>query len=143
MWKLYAKNEKGIAIQTNINNFKDSFEKSDRNIYAGKVDYINYEKDTFYGESSHKYYAMNLFSLFIHKRKIYSYENEYRAICKDSKGSQLKGVFIKVNLHKLIHQIYLSPFATKKEYLEIENKLNELDIRIPMSYSSFKAQPYF
>jgi len=143
MWKLYAKDEKGIAIQTNLINFKDSFEKSDRHIYAGKVDYIDYETDTFYKESSHNYFAMNAFSLFIHKRKIYSYENEYRAICTDSKGSQINGIHILVNLNKLIHQIYLSPFAAEKEYLEIESKLNELRIKIPISFSSFKAQPYF
>jgi Protein of unknown function (DUF2971) len=143
MWKLYAKDKKGIAIQTNLADFKDAFENCDRTILAGKVDYIDYETDAFYKESGHKYYAMNGFSLFIHKRKIYSYENEYRAICTDSNGSQLKGVQIKVNLYKLIHKIYLSPFATENEYEEIENKLNELEIKIPISFSSFKAQPYF
>ena len=143
MWKLYAKDEKGIAIQTNLTDFKDSFEDSDRKIFAGKVDYINYETDTFYGESGHNYNLMNAFALFIHKRKIYSYENEYRAICKDSKGSELNGVYIKVNLYKLIQQIYLSPFATKKEYLDISNKMKESGIRIPISFSSFKAQPHY
>jgi hypothetical protein len=143
MWKLYAKDKKGIAIQTNLAEFKDAFENCDRTIFAGKVDYIDYETDTFYKESGHKYYAMNGFSLFIHKRKIYSYENEYRAICTDSNGPQSKGVHIKVNLYKLIHKIYLSPFATENEYAEIENKLNELEIKIPISFSSFKAQPYY
>lgn len=143
MWKLYAKDEKGIAIQTNLADFKEAFENSAKTIFAGKVDYIDYETDTFYKESDHKYYAMNAFSLFIHKRKIYSYENEYRAICKDSRGSELNGVNIKVNLYKLIHRIYLSPFATKSEYAEIENKLNELDLKIPINFSDFKTQPYY
>lgn len=143
MWKLYSKDEKGIAIQTDITSFKDSFENSDRNIFAGKVDYIDYETDTFYKESSHNYFSMNGFSLFIHKRKIYSYENEYRAICTDLKGSQHKGINIKVDLNKMIHKIYLSPYATEKDYSEIEVKLKELDIKIPISFSSFKTQPYY
>ncbi len=143
MWKLYAKDEKGIAIQTNLADFKDSFENSDRSIFAGKVDYIDYETDTFYKESGHNYFAMNLFSLFIHKRKIYSYENEYRAICKDPKGSEMNGVFIKVNLYKLIHQIYLSPYAMENEYMEIKNEINELGIKIPIIFSSFKKKTYY
>lgn len=143
MWKLYAKDEKGIAIQTTVADFKDSFENSDRTIYAGKVDYINYDTDTFYKESGHKYLLMNAFSLFIHKRKIYSYENEYRAICRDSQGSKLNGVFIQVNLNKLIHQIFLSPFATEREYKEITNKLEKIKLQIPIRFSSFKAQPYY
>ena len=48
MWKLYAKDKKGIAIQTNLAEFKDAFENCDRTIFAGKVDYIDYETDTFY-----------------------------------------------------------------------------------------------
>jgi len=52
-------------------------------------------------------------------------------------------VHINVNLYKLIHKIYLSPFATENEYTEIETKLNELELKIPISFSSFKAQPYY
>ena len=143
MWKLYAKDEKGIAIQTNLADFKDAFENSERDIFAGKVDYIDYETDTFYKASGHKYYAMNGFSLFIHKRNIYSYENEYRAICSNNISSQSEGVHIKVNLNKLIHKIYLSPFATENEFTEIEKKLNQLELKIPISFSNFKAQPYY
>ena len=142
MWKLYAKDEKGIAIQTNIVNFKDAFKDSDRTIYAGKVDYIDYETDTFYQESSHDYYLMNTFSLFIHKRKIYSYENEYRAICTDPKGSNYNGINIKVDLNKIINKIFLSPYSYAEEYSDIEAKMRELEIKIPICSSSFKAQPY-
>jgi len=143
MWKLYGKGEKGVAIQTDITNFKKAFESSDRNIFAGKVDYINYETDTFYKESAHNYYVMNAFSLFIHKRKIFSYEKEYRAICTDSNGSQYNGISIKVNLNNLIHQIYLSPFSVEKDYIDIQSRINELPVKIPISFSSFKAQPYY
>jgi len=143
MWKLYAKDEKGIAIQTNILNFKNAFNNCDKEIFAGKIDYIDYKTEPFYKDSSHNYFSMNAFSLFIHKRKIYSYEKEYRAICTDSNGSQFSGLNIKVDLDKIVHQIYLSPFATEKEYLEIEDKVKDLNIKIPICFSSFKAQPYY
>ncbi|MGD8780704.1 MAG: DUF2971 domain-containing protein [Ignavibacteria bacterium] len=143
MWKLYAKDERGISIQTDIKNFKDAFKESDRNIFAGKVDYIDYETDAFYQESSHNYFAMNAFSLFIHKRKIYSYENEYRGICTDPNGSKYNGINIKVDLNKIINKIYLSPYASEEEFFQIKTKLQELETEIPICYSSFKAQPYY
>lgn len=143
MWKLYSKDEKGVAIQTDIRNFKDSFINSDGSISAGKVDYINYETDPFYEDSSHNYLAMNAFSLFIQKRKIYSYENEYRAIYTDSNGNQFKGININVDLNKIIQKIFLSPFASKEEYSNIEVKLKKLNIEIPISFSSFRARPYY
>ena len=143
MWKLYAKDEKGIAIQTDISNFKNAFNNTKENIYAGKIDYIDYETDTFYSESSHNYFSMNSFSLFIHKRKIYKYEKEYRAICYEPNGSKYPGLNIKVDLSKIIQHIYLSPFSSEKEHTRIENKLKDLGLNIPTCSSSFKAKPYY
>ena len=143
MWKLYGKDEKGIAIQTNISNFKNAFNNCSEEIFGGQIDYIDYETEPFYNESSHNYFRMNAFTLFIHKRKIYKYEKEYRAIYHNSNGSQYSGFNIKVDLNKLISKIYLSPFSSESEYLKVANKLKELNISIPICYSSFKAQPYY
>jgi hypothetical protein len=143
MWKLYAKDEKGITIQTDISSFKSAFNTCSEKIFAGKIDYIDYDNDPFYKESAHDYVLMNSFSLFIHKRKIYSYEKEYRAICYNSNGSQYTGLNINVDLKKIIHRIYLSPFSAKSEYLDIKNKLKDLAINIPLCFSSFKAKPYY
>lgn len=143
MWKLYSKDEKGIAIKTNLQNFKDSFHKCERNIFAGKIDYIDYETECFYGSSSHNYTSMNLFSLFIHKRKIYSYEKEFRAICSDSNGNNLKGLSIEVDLNNLIQEIYLSPYSDENQLSNVQNKIKELNLNYEVKFSSFKSKPYY
>ena len=60
MWKLYSKDKKGVAIKTDIQNFKDSFVNRDRNIFAGKIDYIDYENELFYEESDYNYIIKDL-----------------------------------------------------------------------------------
>lgn len=143
MWKLYSKDKKGVAIKTDIQNFKDSFVNRDRKIFAGKIDYIDYENELFYEESEYNYTAMNGLTLYMHKRKMFSYEKEYRAICRDSNGSNHEGINIKVDLSKLIQEIYLSPFSSETEFDELNLRLKELNHNIILQKSSFNAKPYY
>ena len=41
MWRLYSREEDGIAIQTDFNSFKNSFTCSE-SIYVGNVNYVDY-----------------------------------------------------------------------------------------------------
>ncbi len=143
MWKLYSINNKGIALQTDIQNFKDSFENSDRTIFAGKVQYIDYEKDYFYGQSGYDYKFANSFTAYIHKRIIYDYEKEYRAICTDPKdGKNKNGIKIKVTLDKLIRTIYLAPNTLDDNYNLVTNIVNNISKDINVIRSSFNSIPY-
>ena len=140
MWKLYSKNDKGIALQTDIQSFKDSFENSERPIFAGKVQYIDYEKDRFYGRSGYDYKSGNGFTAYIHKRIIYDYEKEYRAICTDPKeGINRKGIKIKVTLNKLIQNIYLAPNTLDDNFNLVKDICNDINV----IRSSFNSTPYF
>ena len=113
MWNLYLKSNEGVAIQTTFENIKECFNQINENIYIGTVRYIDYDSDIF---SSDKSFAFNFLRAFLHKRKSYSHENEYRAIIWDNGSSELKmlasnesGIYIPVDLNILIEKIIVIP----------------------------------
>lgn len=125
MWKMYAKEKLGIAIKTDLDSLKKSFEGTDRNIYIGEVEYYNNEKP--------QYQTGNLFSSFLVKHHYYEFEQEVRCInqLSDKVNNELEDTKrIKVDLNELIKEIYISPFASKGgflsviEFLKRKHKLN-------------------
>jgi hypothetical protein len=126
MWNIYAKNY-GVAIQTTYKKLKDSFSKTDKPVYIGKVIYFNEERDQMPKE--------NPMAPFIRKRCMYQYENEIRCcymISKTAEGGFLweeqdtyNGVFVDVDLNTLIERIYISPYAPKW-YRDLVARTNEV-----------------
>ena len=115
MWKLYLKSNEGIAIQSNFERLKTSFNYEKDNIYIGKVKYIDYEKELV---------PEGPLQCFVHKRKSYQHEKELRAIIQrlPSKGISrrarrpfLNGLYVPVDLDILIGRIYVAP--TSPEWL--------------------------
>jgi hypothetical protein len=69
MWKLYSQSSDAICIQTTFE--KLAFELPDF-VYAGMVDYIDYELGTISQD--------NIFNRFLRKRKSFEHERELRAL---------------------------------------------------------------
>ena len=69
MWDLYASRGQGICISTRYCDLANALSED---IFLGKVNYINYDSES--------YPVDNFFSLVMHKRKAYEYEQEVRAI---------------------------------------------------------------
>jgi hypothetical protein len=147
MWGLYLKSNEGVAIRTDIGSFKDSFKNYSYNVNIGVARYINYETDIF----------SNTFSLsdpFIHKRKIYEHEKEYRAIIRDDiqnfkDEKQNGGIFVPVDLKLLIKKIILAPDSPEwfKELVEDTLKTYKLDVKVVRSVVDdepykFDLEPY-
>jgi hypothetical protein len=117
MWKLYSKNGKGIAIQSNFKKFKESFDICNPCIHIGKVSYVNH----FDGYSKRN--LNNDYSPFLYKEYSFKHEEEIRAIVslKDTtKEENSNGMYVDVNLDKLIENIYVSP-KSSKNFLELVN----------------------
>lgn len=114
MWRLYAREEDGIAIKTDFDSFKKSFICSET-IFIGKVSYIDYKRE-FVPED-------NAFHLFLHKRKSFAHEHEVRAISmrmgEDDEISiklrtgSLFGVYYEVDLFLLIKEVIVAPFCSR------------------------------
>lgn len=121
MWRLYLKGNEGIAIQTTFDSFSNCFEKYDGPVYIGQVRYKDYAEDIYYDDYDPgliKFYSHNGFLPFIHKRKYYEHEREYRAIAwLADKGktynhkSTESGIFIPINLDILIVKVLIAPGA--------------------------------
>jgi hypothetical protein len=124
MWQLYAAGGRGIAIQTSISDFKKAFETTSHDIYTGKVIYIDYETEGFYhGE---KGFFPNPLVSFIHKRKIFQHEQEYRALLRDK--TEPDGVAVDVDLRLLVQRVVVAP---KTPYWQLEAVQLLLDDLLP------------
>jgi len=144
MWNIYARNY-GVAIQTTYKKLKDSFRKTDKPVYIGKVIYFNEEKDQIPTE--------NPMAPFIRKRGMYRYENEIRCCYKVSQSTEgdflweeqdtYNGVFLDVDLHTLIERIYISPYAPKwyRDLIARTNEVFKIDKEIRHS-SVFQSENF-
>lgn len=145
MWRLYLKNiNEGLAIKTNIDSFKASFECATEKVYIGSVKYKNYETGT-YQEGYPMRIFENMFLPFLHKRNIFAHEKEYRAIIpKDpEKGKPAaKGIYVNVILEKLIESIVISPYASTWFKELLESILKEYNLKFPLKESEVKDKPY-
>ena len=110
MWKLYAPTGSGIAIQTSIPKFKQAFEVAARDVFAGKVIYIDYDTDPFYATEDGGYSVANALVAFIHKRKMFEHEKEYRAVVpKTPDEPQGVGLEVDVDLEMLVNRVIIAP----------------------------------
>ncbi|MFA7359491.1 MAG: DUF2971 domain-containing protein [Candidatus Kapaibacterium sp.] len=147
MWRLYLKSNEGICIQTDINSFKESFEKEQKSVFIGMVRYKDYGNDSYYTDYDMKklrFAGFNMFLPFIHKRKIYEHEKEYRAIVpiNDDSCKDKSGILIKVNLIKLIKRIILAPSCP--EWFEdlVRATIKKYDFDFEICNSIVDDKPY-
>ena len=71
MWRLYSREQDGVAIKATFESLKDSFTGSD-GVFIGRVSYVDYNTD-FIRED-------NLLGSYLHKRKSFEHEREVRAM---------------------------------------------------------------
>lgn len=107
MWKLYSKSNEAICVQTTFHSFVYALHDF---IKVGQVKYIDYENEWI--PEDDVYYP------FIYKRNSFSHEHELRALIDLTKKDEIDlskieitktGIWVPVNLYKLVHNIYLAP----------------------------------
>ncbi|HDR7625125.1 TPA: DUF2971 domain-containing protein [Bacillus mycoides] len=113
MWDLYVKSGEGIAVQTTFGRIKRSLDCCGKDIYIGKVEYIDHKKrENFVGDKILPFFT---------KRLSFKHEEEVRVVYSalDEKGfwddttkyEDMHGINLKVDLNELIESIYISPDA--------------------------------
>lgn len=115
MWRLYSENNKGIAIQTTLQNLVDSID--DQRIFLSEVKYINFSDE----KLEPKDLLVNGHLSPLLKRKSFEHEKELRLFLQpenDLKSLSVpnyhyKHELIEVDISKLISKIYISPYATE------------------------------
>lgn len=127
MWKMYAKDKMGIAIQTNLDSLKRAFKKTDRSIYVGEIQYFD--------ESKFRFSTTNLYYPFLVKLEYYSFEKEIRCITSCTNEETKEGKLVKIDLNELIKTIYISPNSKPefKKMVELLRKDYNLNFNIKFS----------
>ena len=141
MWKIYAKDNTGIAIQSTYKRLVDVL-KENRSIYVGAVNYIDYDLDSMP--------ETNLFWPFVHKQKIFKHESELRAIIqntvineKEPFKTQPLGVDIQINLDKLIEKIYVAPTSPKWFYDLVTSVIKKYNLTREITFSKLSDRPVY
>jgi hypothetical protein len=107
-WRLYARDNDGVAIQTTYSKLVDVI-KGDDQLYVGRVSYLDYETQWFPDG--------NLFYPVMHKRLAFAHESEVRLVkllgeylTADSPPGP-PGVLASVDLERLVDGVFVTPYA--------------------------------
>jgi hypothetical protein len=123
MWNIYADKSKGIAIQSTlddlcgtIHGYKIKPEPTDETIWIGRIKYIDYTKDA-------RERISNGADRFLYTRASFSNGQEIRLIISLRMAAEFGvdfsklGIFVPVDINKLISKIYVSPTLTVRNWL--------------------------
>jgi len=143
MWKIYAKNNTGIAIQSTYQRLVDVL-KDDDEVYIGAVNYIDYVEDWLpEGFASWQY---------VHKQNSFKYENELRAVIQKiphrSKGTDINipgplGINISIKIENLIEDIYISPTSPEWFHSLINSILEKYEWNKKAIFSKLSNTPVY
>lgn len=140
MWKLYAGENKGIAIQTTFSRMVKAFEKFPDIVNIGKIRYIDYQNETFKGE-------INIVEPILTKRKSFEHEKELRAVIWETSESTKRtndgSVLADVNLKELFENIYISPFSPDWYRDNVQVIVKKFGLKIPVLQSELDRQPLY
>lgn len=127
LWKMYAKNRSGIAIETDFTSLKNSFNATTKSIYIGEINYIH-EKKYFFDLG-------NLFYPFVTKFDYYSFENELRCVTVNDNYEKNKENLVDVDLNVLIKKIHISPNSKPEFFKLIQLLKKEYKLSFEICYS--------
>jgi hypothetical protein len=154
MWRLYLKDKFGVAIQSTPARLKESFQRTDHEVHAGEVRYLDYEKDIYYDDQEFPYVGYNVLAPFVHKRKFFRYEHEYRALIDLSKlttspvydwsgEESQKGKFVQVDLVRLIEKVVVPPQSEDRFVDEVREEVSEAGLNVDVRKSAMADEPRF
>lgn len=149
MWKLYSKNDEGIAIQSTFRRLTECFD-SDRKlqINAGMIKYMDFEEDDLDDDEG--------FSTVFIKRNHFEHEKELRAIVypvSDEDDEEIidlnapaepvfpTGRKIPVNLETLIEAVYVSPVRQDWFMSLVQSVVKRYGHRFPIHHSEMAKLP--
>jgi|SRR5579872_3806672 len=144
LWHIYADQNKGVAIRSTIAQLTWALDGNrDTRFYGSLVKYIDYDKEMIPEDDGLYPY--------IHKRRSYLYENEFRLLHEDPKvgqwpdlGEQTKvGVSFPISLDRLITSVYVSPGSRDDQIELVEALLATRSLRIKVVRSELDSPALF
>src|SRR6266498_340739 len=142
MWKLYAKTDEAVCIQSTYERLRRCL---DDTVYISVVQYIDYEVD-WMPEG-------NVFYPFLHKRKSFEHERELRAIIWQLpvKDEQIDrgavpndaGVWKQVELGELIEAVYVAPTAPSWFHSLVQGVSMRYNLGKKVVQSALDREPFY
>jgi len=146
MWRLYATQYEGIAIQTTVQALTSSL-VGEETVYVGEIEYVDYAKDPIPEGSS--------LTPFFHKMIEFQHEREVRALYQYFPFQKQPGKFtewtdqwevgtnIKVSLEDLIKSVVVAPLAPDW-FLELVRSSSErYGLEVPVRRSRLSDTPSY
>lgn len=153
MWRLYLKDNEGVAIQTNTERIHETLASIPENIIISKVRYINYETDGWYHSKEYPHRNYNFYTPLLHKKAEFVHEHECRLIYEVDEAFENEkywenqpynnGKLISINLETLIEKIYLPPTIDDYSINKIERIARELGYKFQFEKSTLVNEPLY
>jgi hypothetical protein len=150
LWRLYAKDANGIAVQTTFERLKASFGSEGKpSIHIGKVNYTDFTKESFDERNC-------FFTPFLHKMKSFEYEHEVRVLLAEypiyvKDNIELRtapavfeiGTFVDVNLDILIENVYVTPTAQEWFRDKVESTIKRFNLNLIPRWTDLHSTPIY
>lgn len=153
MWRLYLKDNEGVAIQSTKEKIYSELEKVSDTIRPSKIRYLVYEEDIWFHSIDYPHTHYNLLVPFIHKRKEFMHENEFRLFIEilevernaaywDSQPNH-KGKLVSIDVNKLVDKIILPPTSDERTDSKIKELAKKYGYDFTFEKSKLSSEPYF
>lgn len=146
MWKIYIKGGEGIAVQSTVGRLRSSLDGYNQDvIHLGKIAYVDYDDEKIPEDTLSPYF---------HKRRSFEHEKEYRAVIQRWKKKAngkidftklpfQEGIYVPIDLDKLIEKVYLSPTSPSWQQDVIKSLLNKYGLNRKIKHSKLANMPQF
>jgi len=148
MWRLYLRENRGIAIASTIRRLRNSLkpyrikpEYGEEEAVLGVVRYVDYKTTELEGGS--------FLGPFFHKRRSYAYEQELRVIISVRMAEEFgvtvpeKGILVEVNLAELIDAVYIAPGLDSTYKQRVAAILHKILPQCPIHQSELDDQALY
>lgn len=138
MWKIYAWQEKSVALQSSFGRLVESLSRVSDNIYAGLVKYTDTPIRHPTGAEGDK------LTTCMTKRECFDFERELRAFVWDTSRvarTEDGGAYVPVDLPRLIKSVYISPTSTENMVGEVTSLLASRGLRAHVQKSRILDEP--
>lgn len=141
MWKLYAKTDEAIAVQSTYQRLTTVLPDDS---YIGQVTYLDYETE-WVSEG-------NSFYPFVHKRKSFEHEREVRAVIQELpfEGENLDrakdgppGKLVPVDLGMLIERVFVAPTSPNWFLRLVQDVTVKYELTQQATRSALDQEPFY
>lgn len=153
MWRLYLKDNEGVAIQSTVEKIYAELANVTDIIRPSKIRYLDYEEDVWFDAIDYPHTHYNFLVPFIHKRKEFMHENEFRLFIEIPESektvdywdnqSNHKGKLVPIDVNGLVDKIILPPTSDDKTDLKIKELTKKYSFDFTFEKSKLNSEPYF